>query len=409
MTVAATDTPTVRGAVRRSRFWIIAAVFMLLVAFISFAWAGGGTSTGIPLDARDAAPAGSKALVEVIRQQRVTVTVVDTLVQAEAAAEADSTVLLYDPSAYLTEKQRADVATLGTRTVVVQPDFNTLVAVAPGLALAGVPSSNKPVDADCTLPAAVKANSITSGGQTYRITANKHGGPDKTRGAGQWSACFPSSGDAWSLLVHAEADHTLSILGNSEVLANETIIQSGNAALALNLLGSSDSLIWYLPTLADVAPTGAPSLGDLSPDWLPPVLALLALAAAAAAGWRGRRLGPLVVENLPVIVKASETMEGRARLYERASTRAHALDSVRIGTVSRLANRLGMSRHATVWEVADAVAKRTGRDAGEVRGVLLDRIPASDSDLMRLSDALLLLESETAETVEGHIVEGHDR
>ncbi len=42
----------------------------------------------------------------------------------------------------------------------------------------------------------------------------------------------------------------------------------------------------------------------------------------AAAFWRGRRFGPLVVENLPVTVRASETMLGRARLYEKSRAQA---------------------------------------------------------------------------------------
>ena len=64
---------------------------------------------------------------------------------------------------------------------------------------------------------------------------------------------------------------------------------------------------------------------------------LLLLVFLAAAFWRGRRLGPLVVENLPVVVRASETMEGRARLYQKSSARLHALDALRIGAIQRLA------------------------------------------------------------------------
>ena len=40
--------------------------------------------------------------------------------------------------------------------------------------------------------------------------------------------------------------------------------------------------------------------------------------------WRGRRLGPLVVEPLPVVVKAVESTQGRGRLYRRVRDRAHA-------------------------------------------------------------------------------------
>ncbi len=112
----------------------------------------------------------------------------------------------------------------------------------------------------------------------------------------------------------------------------------------------------------------------------------------AAGIWRGRRFGPLVVENLPVTVRASETMEGRARLYQKSSARLRALDSLRIGTIARLARSCGLPRLATVEEVVAAVAPLTGRPVTEVRGLLIDRHPASDAELVVLSDELLELE-----------------
>lgn len=126
-----------------------------------------------------------------------------------------------------------------------------------------------------------------------------------------------------------------------------------------------------------------------------PLAVLLVLVALGAMFWRSRRVGPLVVENLPVVVRSSETMRGRARLYERAGARLHALDALRIGTVSRLATACGLSRLASVDEVADAVAARTGRDRAEVAGILIHRIPQNDAELVRLSDELLQLETDT--------------
>jgi hypothetical protein len=119
---------------------------------------------------------------------------------------------------------------------------------------------------------------------------------------------------------------------------------------------------------------------------------LLGIVALAAALWRGRRFGPLVVEDLPVTVRASETMEGRARLYQRSSARRRALDALRVGTVARLASALRLGRAASVEEVAWAVADRLRRDPQQVRQLLLDADPATDAELVRLSDELLVLE-----------------
>ncbi|MCZ9344899.1 DUF4350 domain-containing protein, partial [Streptomyces sp. TRM76130] len=86
---------------------------------------------------------------------------------------------------------------------------------------------------------------------------------------------------------------------------------------------SRPHLVWYLPSLSDTtAPDdGERGLFDLLPaGWLWGALQLF-LAAAVAALWRARRLGPLVPEELPVAVRASETVEGRARLYRKVNAR----------------------------------------------------------------------------------------
>ncbi len=126
---------------------------------------------------------------------------------------------------------------------------------------------------------------------------------------------------------------------------------------------------------------------------------LLIITAIVAAVWRGRRLGPLVIENLPVLVRASETMEGRARLYQKSAARQRAIDALRIGAISRLATICGMSRHASVEDVLRTVADVTGRPAAGIRTLLVDGVPTNDRELVELSDALAELERSTAEAV----------
>ena len=160
-------------------------------------------------------------------------------------------------------------------------------------------------------------------------------------------------------------------------------------------------MIWYVSSYADLQQGATPSLGDLVPGWVLPLGVLLGIAGIALVLWRARRFGPVVVENLPVVVRASETMEGRARLYSRAHARLRALDALRIGTVDRLARAIGLARTATVDEVANAVAALTGRDRAAVSALLLDTVPTTDAQLVRLSDELLTLEAEVAMTRPG--------
>jgi hypothetical protein len=110
-------------------------------------------------------------------------------------------------------------------------------------------------------------------------------------------------------------------------------------------------------------------------------------------------MGPLVIENLPVVVRASETMEGRARLYQKNSSRLHALDALRIGSIERLARLCGLPRTASTTEVAAAVAALTRRDGAELSTILVDAVPATDRELIRLSDELLELEKEVGHAI----------
>jgi hypothetical protein len=126
---------------------------------------------------------------------------------------------------------------------------------------------------------------------------------------------------------------------------------------------------------------------------------LLSFLFVAAAVWRGRRLGPLVIENLPVTVRASETMLGRARLYEVSSSRLRALDALRIGTIARLATACGLGPTASVDEVVGTVAALLDAPVGETARILVGAVPATDRELVRLSDELRELESAVGRAV----------
>ena len=383
---APSSTLTLRAAGRRWLFWIVAAAGAILVSIAAALVYGGSAAGGPPLAADNAAEAGGMAVAEVLRSQGVAVTAAGTLAEARsAAAGTDATVLFYDPEEYLDSEQLAAMAAIGPRTVVVEPHFRALQVLAPEVGFGGV-SDAASLQADCGLPAAVKAGTISPGGSTLTLIE-----PDEP-GQAKLTGCFPSDEDTFSLVQRVEDGRTLTLLPDTAVLSNGGVDTFGNAALALNLLGPSDTLVWYLPTLADVTATGPPSLGELTPGWVTPTLLLLALVAVSAFVWRGRRFGPLVAENLPVTVRASETMEGRARLYARGDARLHALDALRIGTIARLGARLGLPGTAGLDDVVLAVAAITSLTSAQVGSILVGAVPANDAELVALSDRLRDLE-----------------
>ncbi|QWT25058.1 DUF4350 domain-containing protein [Subtercola sp. PAMC28395] len=375
--------PGIRASLRSSSFWIVAGILVLAASVVLLLVKGiSGTASSAPLSIDSAAPAGSRALAEVLRQHGVTVTAAHSLAEAQKAATGDSTVLIYDPDQLLPGDRYADAAALGSRLVLVEPDVFELEALAPTIAAAGAPdfagSDNATLSAQCELPAARSAGTISVSGTTYRAVGE----------TAVTESCFPSFGTSYSLVRAG----SVTVLGAPEVLDNGHITLAGNAALAVGLLGTSSSVVWYTPSAADVTANGPPSLGALTPGWVTPALSLLVLVFVAGAVWRGRRLGPVVVENLPVIVRASETIGGRARLYARSGARTHALDALRIGTSTRLAVMLGLPRTAPLELIITQCSAVTGMPATEVAATLVNQLPGSEGDLVELAQRLAGLE-----------------
>ena len=307
VTAGATDpqvlTPRVRTVVRRWLFWVCAAVVAVVIGVVAFAFAGNAAAGGY-LDPENAAPLGSKAVAEVLRQQGVNVIVTTTLVETQDAIDNPkaTTLFVYDTDQLLAASQWRTVAGLTDRVIIADAGFVTLRVVAPAVAQAGVVDGT--LTGDCDLPVVERAGSVTGSGSGFRVV-------DDTAPA---TACLGSGDGVFSLVEVPRASGTVTVLGATDAITNEQVIDNGNAAFALGLLGENDTLVWYLPSFADLESTAPATLGDLTPLWVTPALGLLVVAVIAAAIWRGRRLGPLVIENLPVTVRASETMQGRARL-----------------------------------------------------------------------------------------------
>jgi hypothetical protein len=256
-TAAPVSTPTIRAAVRRAGFWVVAGAGALLVAVIAFLATSASGAAGPPLAADNPAQAGSMALVEVLRQQGVTVLPVDTLDAAGAATAThpDATVFFADTEGYLAADQLAEVGTLAGRLVVADPNFATLQALAPEAGFGGL-SPEDTLTASCDVAAAVQAGTISPGGKTLGLAADAPG----------YTGCFPGDDGTFSMVERAAAGRTVTLVADTAVFANAEIATFGNAALALNLLGADDTVVWYLPTLADVPVTGPPSLGQALRD-----------------------------------------------------------------------------------------------------------------------------------------------
>ncbi|MFJ8887396.1 DUF4350 domain-containing protein [Streptomyces sp. NPDC102402] len=407
MTVTA-DVPTTSEARTPHQVWVrvrglLLAVLVLLVAGVAFAAVRSDGRHG-RLDPRSADPQGSRAVAELLKDRGVSVDVVTTLGEAAAATGHDTTLLVTGPDMLTAHQQRrlhTTAAGSAGRTVLIAPGEPSLGRLAPGVR----PESRGPVTArppHCALPAARAAGTTDMGGIHYAADEREA------------IACYPADGLA-SLLVlpgHAAGDTVL--LGSPDILYNDRLDQQGNASLGLQLLGSHPHLVWYLPSLDDPSAAGGGTgtadrddsgdddagtesdfIGLIPSGWLWATLQL-ALAAVLAAVWRGRRLGPLVTERLPVAIRASESTEGRARLYRKADARDRAASALRSATRNRISPLLGVSPRDTDSPAVllPAVSARLGAPGGDFGTLLFGPAPADDAALVLLTEQLDALERE---------------
>lgn len=209
-------------------------------------------------------------------------------------------------------------------------------------------------------------------------------------------ACYPAEslgGWAWLRLQVDGVDLVLV----SVFSENRLMLQEGNAALAMETFGAHPRLLWWQPARRGASSSGSRSgsSGNQQPGLLPSGWSQVALmgvvALAAVAIWRGRRLGPIIVESLPVIVPASETVEGHGRLYARIGARERAGAHLRAASQRRLSRLLG---HGDQDALITALGERTGRDASAIQQLLVGRPPSSDADLVHLKRELDQLEQE---------------
>jgi hypothetical protein len=341
------------------------------------------TVTGY-LDPASTGPSGAHALADLLAARGTVVTRVTTPAAAEAALAkmrhpAGGTLVITRPG-LLTARQLAGLARAPGGRVLVQPDRAALAALAPGVT-AGRSQAAGPVQPGCALPAARLAGDADMGGLSMHASA-----PGAQR-------CYPRRGLP-TLVAYRRNGRMITVLGTGEPLTNAALARLGNAALALNLLAAR-RVVW-LVTAPGAAPTGSKPLTSLIPLPADLVALQLCIAVLVVAAWRGRRLGPLVAEPLPVVVRASETVEGHAGLYRAARARGRATAELRAAMLRRTAPVLGMSPDAPTDVLARALAARSPGGAGTaaVEAVLFGPAPADDAGLVVLADRLDALERE---------------
>jgi hypothetical protein len=374
------DAPAAARPRRRAALgWIALALALLLIGLVGTTLVYGGWKEKGLLDPESPAPDGARALVRILQQQGVTVTVARDRGAAERAlAEGDATLVMRD-APMLSDATLRSLAERARDVVLVEPRSRSLDVLLNGSALGGF-ANDRPTDPGCDLPAPDAAGTARTG---------------ELMVPGQGvTGCYRVDGEFGLLSRETSEGRTVTALDGLSTMTNAALPLDGNAALATGTLARTGTVVWYVPSPTDAEAGTAPqTLGELTPAWVTPAIVLLLLSALVAAIWRGRRFGPLVNERLPVMVRANETTEGRARLYAASGDASHALDELRRATRGRLIRVMGLAAHTPPDHVADAVAERLGADRGAMRGILITDTPTTDRDLVAASDRLRDLET----------------
>lgn len=370
-------------------------------------------------------PSSDTALLNLLGQQGVTynpITVPDEAIRY--ADEASDTTLVISEDERLSTDGLAALHRAGFgRVVILNNDAATIGAFLLG---AGVGSYTDNITTlvppSCTIADPVAAGRVDLHTASATFTAGE---------TDQVAGCYPVNG-APTLIYQTYGGTDAYAVGSTTFFENDELASAGNAALALRLFGAHSRLLWLapnfipdpslqncsgydcgsdqnnpgpMPTTTITAGGGGgsgssasrPTLTSLMPSWIWWALLQLLVAVLLVAYWRGRRLGAVVTEQLPVTVRAAETVEGHARLYRRANAHGRAAELLRKATAGRLAGYFGVPAaraHADPSVLVAPVAARLNVAQDQIADLLTGKAPQSEAELVLLADHLDQLEQE---------------
>jgi hypothetical protein len=369
--------PTVRQRWSSIRWVLLALVAIVVISTVSTYLTA--PRPGGRMDPEATSPDGAHALVALLREQGVEVVEAADVSDVERALRPDALLLVAQTDYLIDEDVLQRLAHLPGDRLVVEPVSRTREALAPAVQEAVKASyGGKP---GCDMREAERAGEVEFGlSATYEATGNT-----------ALTRCYDDA------LVRYSADgRTITVVGSADFMTNSGLLKQGNAALAMNLAGARSRVVWYAPQrIAGESDTGT-SLVDAIPSRAWWIVVQLGLVVLLVALWQGRRIGPLVAEELPVVVRASETVEGRGRLYRSRRARDRAADALRTAALQRTLPRLGLGTQSGPAAVIQAVAQRIGRDPALIEYWLYGPTPATDAELVELSRQLDDIEGQVA-------------
>lgn len=378
-----TDTTSAVGSTVVQRWRTLRWVLLALVLIIGVSAASAYLTAprhGGRMDPDATSPDGAHALVALLKDRGVDVVTAKDIADVERSARPDSLVLVAPTPFLIDDAGLRRIGEVQGDLLLVEPSSWTREALAPKIRLASITSFGG--EPRCDMREATRAGSVQFDvADTY----------EPVDAATSLTRCYDGA-----LVRYADAGRTVTVVGTADFMTNSALLKEGNAALAMNLAGARPRVIWYTPDRIAGESDGATSIMDLIPDRVGWIVLQLCLAVGFVALWRGRRIGPLVAEDLPVVVRASETVEGRGRLYRSRRARDRAATALRTSARQRILPRLGLGTRSDPAAVVETVAQRIHHDPAAIDYALFGPDPSDDAELVNLSRLLDDIERQVA-------------
>ena len=380
---------TATGTKGSRRLVVVIVALALMVVVVLVALSRGNARSTEPFDPQSPTPNGSLALARVLEQQGVQVIVARGVTSLRRQQVGPDTTVFVASTDYLDDLS-ADAllehSREAERLVVATSEGYIVDALDVEASVRSYPAGDLPTAGTCP------GTDARSGEQLSRVEAGFALEPTPAA-----STCFERNGvSAYLRLDRTPARAPLVLLSEPRLWTNQLVGEHDQGALALRTLGQSARVVWYVPTIGD-AQGGFDVLVDRElPPWFTPALLLGTLVLLGVMVWRGRRLGRLVPEPLPVLIRAIETTQSRGAMYRRTRDTARSGHILRDASARRLGAWLGLPKSSTPDAVAERVAAVTGRDPGSVHATLTGPPPANEAELLALATALADLEHAAA-------------
>ncbi|SMY12384.1 DUF4350 domain-containing protein [Brevibacterium jeotgali] len=390
------------GVARSSALWVAAAIVVLIAAIVTVLVQGGENTAELHYESTE--DGGGRAFVEVLSDHGRDLTTTESYGEAGAALDAGETLVVYAAGWTMSDPGIEDLsvraAESGARIVLIAPEQQVEVwtdaLLYDYLGDGSAPPARRAPN--CGADVANTAGTVRheDTGSEYFSTSSE---PEDS------VFCYGAdSGDVvphgvYAQVPHGDAGGTVTVMGSAQWFANGTLAHEGHMSLVAGAVGTDDPLTYYYPVQSDQPGEGDDGEAGGAPTWLFPAWAVAALlwslpVVLVALLVYGRRLGPLAVEPLPVIVPAAETVRGRSALLQRSQARAEGLADLRAAALVRIGRRLALPPDAPAAEVVARAAAASGLDPAWAEAVLLSEHPHDDETLIRIAIDITTLESE---------------